>query len=613
MMTDQRGKREGEKTGKRESGTGSPLAGLPDFSSSRRAPLKHRSAELPLGSMLTLEPRRAGARRSAAWATFVRRSSWVSRIAVALLSACVARPAAANDFRITLTLLADGSSVVRNETTLTRVQVEQQVRRYERIKKTNDADDEDNGIPKPPPVEKDTKPYTDEELAKKYREMTEHSYEQSYQAGETKLESIDVKSNTVRTVTTVAYATLEEFLRNSWSLWGQSGLAFENLRFEKDTNSNLRITMTPHSGNARWAKNARQYWRSAGMSAELKFVLPGKVLSSGLPGTESNATWIAFDAKKEETLGPAVKLYDAPTVIIAELGGLKLDAPLESKTLQRQAGRGGRGDLELPVTDAGPGFAAEALSVTITTVHYFPQGAKYRKESQGAVGYQPTGAVVQAKLFAPKGRTLQSVSGVRVVKAVDDKGRPISAGTADEDSSESTVISGGGQGQRNSTRIQLRLPLPASDAQSIEQLDAEAIAATAGNWKELTVPNVSAATTNEIDLSSVLAGAKMVLRKITRRQSQTTIEGEIKGPSSIRQLEVTARVGDSDQRSMAQASERGFTTKDNVSTRKFQLQCYSYSEDGEAAEAGTLSVVVRFPEDQKRERVKFTLKGLDLF
>ncbi len=620
-MTDQRGKRENEKTRKRESWTDVGVAATVRSRESNAGGWTSASISFPLAEpardltvAATLKGNRAGARRSAACGAFVHLSSWVGRIAVALLAAGLARPATANEFRITWTLQADGSSVIRNEGTLTRAQVEQHVRINERRKKMAEADDDDDGIPKTPPVEKDPKPYTDEELAKNYRELTEHSYEQNYRTAETKLESIDIKSNTVRTVTTVAYATLEEFLRNSWTLWGQSGLSFENLRLDKDTNSNLRVTMTPQSGNARWVKNARQYWKSAGMSAELRFVFPGKVLSSGLPNTEGNATWIAFDAKKEETLGPAVKLYDAPTVITAELGGLKLDAPLESKVLQLQAGRGGRGDPELPVTDAGPGFTAEALSVTITTVHYFPEGAKYRKETQGALGYQSTGAVVLAKLFAPKGRTLQSVSGVRVLKAVDDKGRPIAAGAADESSFTSTVeLAGGLQVPGNSTRIQLRLPLPASDAQSIEQLDAEAIAATAGNWKELTVPNVSAATTNEIDLASVLAGAKMVLRKITRKQSQTTIEGELKGPPSIRQIEVTTRVGDSDQRFMGNSSERGFTTKDKVSTRKFHLQSYSYSEDGEAAAAGTLSVVVRFPEDQKRERVKFTLKGLDLF
>jgi len=515
-----------------------------------------------------------------------------------------------------LTLKADGSSVISNETTMARAQVEQHIKVWERYQRRAGADDDEDVPPKPAETPKEPKPLTDEELVKKIREQAESQSQMSQYGGEAKIESIDVKSNTVRTVTTMARATLEELLRNSWSLWGQSGLSFENLRFEKDTNSNLRVTLTPHSGNARWVKSARQNWKLTGTSAELRFVFPGKVLSSGLPGTEGNATWIAFDAKKEETLGPALKLLEGPTVITAELGGLKLDAPLESKVLQRQPGRGGQENPELPITDAGPGFTAEALNVTITTVHYFPEGAKYRKETESALGYQPTGAVVQAKLFAPKGRTLQSVSGVRVLKAVDDKGRPIAAGAQGDESFESTVYSGGSQGPGNSTQVQLHLPLPASDAQSIEQLDAEAIATTAGNWKELTVPKVSAATTNEIDLSSVLPGAKMVLRKFSRMKSQTTMEAEIKGPPSIRQIELTTRVGDSNdpnERSMAHASELGFTTKDNVSTRKFHLQSYSYSEDGEPDAAGPLTVVVRFPEDQKRERVKFTLKGLDLF
>lgn len=551
------------------------------------------------------------------------RSSAIKRLRVArgllftfaamLWLAAVTCLAPAAEQRASLTIDASGSCVVRLETAQLRLVAEQHVRIWERSQRLADSGaDEDETPPKPSEPEKEQKPLTDEELAKKIREQSEAQSQLTRLGGEAKLESIDIKSNTVHSVTTMTYATLEEFLRNPWGLWGQSGLSFENLRIEKDTNSNLRLTLTPHSGYARWAKNARQYWKQSGLKSELRFVFSGKVLSSGLPSTEGNATWIAFDAKKEETLGPAAKLYEAPTVITAELGGLKLDFPLESRVLQLHAGRGGRGASELPITEAGPGFTAEALSVTITTVHYFPEGVNYRKETQSTLGYQPTGAVVQAKLFAPKGRTLQSVSGVRVLKAVDDKGRPMSDGASGEESSEAVVYSVRGQAPGNSSQIQLRLPLPASDAQSIEQLDAEAIAATAGNWKELTVPNVSAAMTNEIDLSSVLASAKMVLRKFTRKRSQTIIEGEIKGPPSIRQLEVTARVGDSDQRSMAHASERGFTTKDNLSTRKFQLQSYSYSEDGEGA-AGSLTIVVRFPEDQKRERVKFTLKGLDLF
>ena len=552
---------------------------------------------------------------------YLRHSSWVTRLAVTLLAAWMAgfvdRVLAA-EMRTTLTVQTNGSCTVRSDTTQLRLTIEQQVKMWERYQRQSDEIESDDAKPKSadPEKEKASKPLTDEELARKIREQSEGSSWLSHFGGEAKIESVDVKSNTVRTVVNVAYATLEEFLRHSGSFWGQSGLSFENLRFEKDTNSNLRVTMTPHPGYARLAKNVRQNWKMTGMSVEFRFVFPGKVLSSGLPSTEGNATWIAFDGKKEETLGPALKLLEAPTIITAELGGLLLDAPLESKVLQRQAGRPDGGDSALPITDAGPGFTAEALNVTMTTVHYFAEGQKYRKQAESALGHQPTGAVVQAKLFAPKGRTLQSVSGVRVLKAVDDKGRPISTGTADEGMSVSTFYSGGRQGPGSSTQIELRLPLPASDAQSIEQLDGEAIATTTGSWRELKVPNVSASTTNEIDLSSVLGGSKMVFRKVTRKKSQTTIEGEIKGSPSIRQIELTTRVGNSgdpNERSTAHVSDLGFTTKDNVSTRKFHLQAYSYSEEGEEDSTGPLSVVVRFPEDQKRERVKFTLKGLDLF
>ena len=293
-----------------------------------------------------------------------------------LFAACLAGfvgVAPAAEQRTSLTIATDGSCIFRSETSQPRVMVEQQVKMWERYQRVNaPADESDDALPKPPEPGKEPKPLTDEELAGKLREQAGGQGWFNQYGGETKIESIDFKSNTVRTLATVTYGNLEEFLRHPWMLGHQSGLTFENLRFEKDTNSNLRVTMTPYSGNTRWAKNARQNWKMSGVSAELKFVFPGKVLSSGLPNTEGNATWIAFDTKKEETLGPALKLFDAPTVITAELGGLKLDTPLESKLLQRQQGRGGRENPELPITDAGPGFTAEALNVTLTTVHYFP-------------------------------------------------------------------------------------------------------------------------------------------------------------------------------------------------------------------------------------------------
>jgi len=542
---------------------------------------------------------------------FVFHSSFVIPFSVALFVAFLALPAAANESRTTLTLNADGSCVVRTELAQPRLTVEQQVRMQEQMKKMQEGDDEDERVLPPAPAQQDSKPYSDEELAKKFREITEERQEQMFQMGETKLQSIDVNSNMVRVVSTQTFPSLEELLKNPYALWGQSGLAFESLRFEKADNSNLRLTLAPYSGNARWTKNAKQMWKASKVNAEIRFVLPGKVLSSGLPQTEGNATWLTIDAKRDETLAAASKLYDAPTVITAELGGLKIDGPLDSKTLQRQSGRRVGGEPELPITDAGPGFAAEAMSVTVTTLHWFPDGQKHLKNASSAFGHQPTGAVVQAKLFAPKGRTLQSVTGVRVLTAVDDKGRPIADAKADEDSTESVAYSSGGRSQANSMQVQLRLPLPAADAQSIEQLDAEAIALTAGNWKEMTVPNVSANSTNDVDLANVLPGAKLAITKVTSKNRQTKVQAQFKGPPAIRQLEVQAMT--SGQRNAnSWMNERGFKAKNAESTRNFTLQAYGMSEDGEAV-SGPLSLVVRFPEDQKRERVKFRLKGLDLF
>ena len=574
-------------------------------------PCARRSAELLLGSDRESSARPSGVRRSETSPGFRRHSSFVIRFSVLLLTAGLTPPAGANDSRTTLTLKADGSCVIRTELAQPRLTIEQQVRMQERREKMEEGNDEDEDVLPQKPAEQDSKPYTDEELAKKFGELTEERQEQMFQAGETKLDSIDVKSNVVRAVTTQIFPSLEELLKNPHVLWGQSGLAFESLRFEKADSGNLRLTLAPYSGNARWTKNAKQMWKASKVNIELRFVLPGKVLSSGFPQTEGNATWLTIDAKKDETLAAASKLYDAPTVITAELGGLKIDGPLDSKTLQRQSGRrGGGGEPELPITDARPGFAAEPMSVTITTLHWFPEGQKHLKNASSNFGHQPTGAVVRAKLFAPKGRTLQSVTGVRVLNAVDDKGRPIASAKADDDLGESAAYSSGGRGQANSMQVQLSLPLPAADAQSIEQLDAEAIALTAGNWKEMTVPNVTANSTNEVDLARVLPGAKLTITKVTSKNRQTTVRAQIKGPPAIRQLEVQAKTG-GQQNANSWMNERGFKTKGAESTRNFTLQAYGMSEDGEAV-AGPLLIVVRFPEDQKKERVKFSLKALDL-
>jgi len=527
-----------------------------------------------------------------------------------ILSVGILGPAFAGEERAMLTIKPDGSCLFALDITEPRIIAEQQVRVWERFQKANDNADEDAK----PATTAEAKPFTDEQLAAKIRQTLQLRAEQNGVEEDftEKLEKLEIKTNTVRTVTTQTFATLEEMLKHGQSLWGRVGLNFENVKVEKDSSEHLRLTFIPGSFAQRYAKNMRQQWKLKGAANELKFVFPGKVLTSGFPHAEGNATWLTIDAQKPETLDAASKLYDAPIVITCELGGLQLDKSLESKILQRLARRPS-GAPDLPITDAGPGFAAEPLAVTTTTLYFFPGGEKYLQQARAAsFGGSQTGTVVSAKLFAPKGRTLQSVSGLRVVKATDDKGRTI-AGTGEDDGDpgETVIYHNAGSQSGNSTHISLRLQLPQPDAQSIDELSVEAIALTAGKWKELTLTNITNHSTNEVDLAPVLPGAKLLITKFTSKNRQLSLQARLTGPPAIRQLEIQTKPSGA-QRTSSTAYEQSFNTRAGESTRKLQLQQYGFSEEDADSGAGPISLLLRLPEDQRRERVRFVLKGLDL-
>ena len=67
------------------------------------------------------------------------------------------------------------------------------------------------------------------------------------------------------------------------------------------------------------------------------------------------------------------------------------------------------------------------------------------------------------------------------------------------------------------------------------------------------------------------------------------------------------------QGSSSTAYERNFITLAGQSTLTLQLQQFGVGDEEGENNKGPLSLIVRYPEDQRRERVKFALKGLDLF
>ena len=263
---------------------------------------------------------------------------------------------------------------------------------------------------------------------------------------------------------------------------------------------------------------------------------------------------------------------------------------------------------DVPVVDARPGFVAEAVAVTTSTVYYFPGGEKYLKNRSD---FDQIGVTVRAKLFAPKGITIQNVSEMRVLKATDDRGRPVT--TSDDESRESIHYSNDRQGG-SSVPIELRLGLPAPDAQAIDELSAEAVATTVSKWKELTLANIQQSATNEIDLSAVLPNAKLTITKLSAKSRRLNVEAQIKGPETIGRLQFQCKIP-GDERFNAHSTDRSTATKGGQSQRTVNITGY-IPNDADGAVAGTpasLSLFIRYPEDLRRERVAFKLSALDLF
>jgi len=513
---------------------------------------------------------------------------------------------------VVLTIHADGSCLSTSESVESRTMAERQARmlaRYRAVAESEGTEPPDaaqpatNGVAEP-------KPFTDAELSNSIMaNLDERAGDQAEDSGQ-KI-SLAVNKDTVTTRTTQSFSSLEEMLKDSESLWARGGVMFENARFETDTNGHLQVTLTPQKGMERYLKQTRAAMKLSGTKSELKLVFPGQVIASGLPAFQTNATWLAMDGKQEASLDAVAKLYAAPIVITAEAGGLKLDQPLESRKLQRERGRSGAVDNDQPVTDAGPGFVAEAQSLTTTVLHVFPGGADYFKQNGNPFGAQ-TGMVVNVKLFAPKGRTMQSVINPQVLTAVDDKGRSVVAAADEADEEEFTAESFSRDSKAAaSVPIELHLQLPQPDAQAIDQLSAEAVAVTVGAWKEMTLTNLQADTNVEVDLAAVLPGAKLVISKFTVKEHQFSMELRLKGPRTVQGLDVQARLPGNEEFN-SNTNERNSTTKGGVTTRSLMLNGFIMSEGNSPAIQGSLVLTIRSPQDMRRERVKFNLKGLDL-
>jgi hypothetical protein len=516
---------------------------------------------------------------------------------------------------VVLTIHADGSCEVQNLSVMSRPVLEQQLRMMEMEQKMEEAGEGGDMTQMANlQAQAKTNTFTDEELKEKYIALTER--QSSMMEEDTAKPNVVVDKDHVTVTAKMSFASIKEMLQNRTApgLVESSFLYIQNMRFEQDTNGHLMLTLSPNPWLKRQMKSMRTQWKMTGISGELKFVFPGKVLSSGLPETQTNATWITVDSKKDESLDALAKLYDGPVVITAEPAGLTLKEPLELSKLRPRNGRTGEMGGDLPITEGATGFIAQAEGISTTTLHVFPGGESYFKEGNMPFGGQ-AGTMVHAKLFAPKGRSLQSVTDVKLLAATDDKGRPVAAGKNEEGeemNSYAYVQSGMDEGQETAgAEMQLRLELPQPDAQAIDEVSAEAVAVTAGSWKEMTLTNITETSTNEFDIGAALPGAKLVLSKITMKNNMLSMQGKMIGPATVKNLTIQVKIPGREQRNYFNFSGGNVSAKDGETTRGFNVNGSVFNMNGEKS-PGSYQLLIRYPEDLKRERVNFKLKGLDL-
>lgn len=516
---------------------------------------------------------------------------------------------------------ADGSVILTNDTLQGRKSIEQTVRMYDAYANRADLDD-DESLARPMRPTINTNAMTDQELSEKIRKMASETSLAARIGNEPKVDLVDVTTNTVRVVSTIMFTNVHDFVARSMWLLAQTSLPIGNFEVVT-TNNQLRVTLSPNEAAKRYSKMIAEQWNSMGTN-EVRLVFPGKVLTSGLGPVEGNATWLSFGGSSSNgSVQAAFKLMEKPVMITAEPGGLKIDQALSSKALQRTVRFGGGDDEDaddgVPVTDAGPGFIVEALSVTTSTSYLFPEGEKLMTAARRYSSQEP-GVKVQAKLFAPKERTILKVTDLRVIKAVDDKGRDITAAKkSDDDDRESdmeqyTSFSSSGSA-KGATVIYVQVPLPARDAQSIAEVNAEAVATTVGKWNEIAVTNSNPNATNEFDLGSILPGAKLVVRKVRTRASQVTIDADLKGSKEVHRIEVKYRSqpgGQDEDYDNSSMYARKVSTAGGVTTRSLQISHYGFGDEAPRKDAPAV-LLVRYPTDLKRERVKLKLENLDLF
>jgi hypothetical protein len=517
-----------------------------------------------------------------------------------------------------ITIRADGTVLVSSDVTMTRKMAEQMTRLVDRIQRMEEDEESDGDAPDAKAGA--AKPVTDQELGERFRKLIKLSEERSSGGESPGLASLDIGKDSVRMVATNSHASIRDLLATGRARQLLQVIFLENIRFETNTAGKLQITLKPSSMNKREQTAMTQMLQNQKGTNEWRLVLPGAILSSSLPGQKDGETWIQLAGGDKASIDSFMKTIATNMVIVAEPGGLKLSEALDSRKLMRSRySQTAAPESNLPLTEAGPGYNAEAGHVTITTIHFFPEGTNMM-QGEGLSELEKPGLSVNAKLFPPEGRTILSMNSQKVTKAVDDKFRPIplpgKKAQDDEDEAAAEMSSFtrfSGNDASGAVALSFEFGLPSSDAKAIEALEAEVVVISAGTWKELAPTNFQEIINKPMDASSLVPGATFTVVSITNRQSsQLEMTLKFEGPADVGQIRIESRDARASGMNVHSYDMQSRTTG-NKTVRQVHVMGYNFSNRDTTLTPEALNLVMRYPNDLRRERVKIKLNAIDLF
>lgn len=510
------------------------------------------------------------------------------------------------EHHMTVTIKPDGTCIRETSTTIPRNQIEQQVSWMK---------SEENGDEDTEKTETDSKASKDDELKRQIKKMTEQIYSRS-EYGKRKIttDKIEVDQDNVRIKMTFKYPSVRDFVMQPRLLYD---LGYERMLIEDTEDGKIRFTLSRKRSQSKRYKKYFEQLAVFGFKGSFKLIMPGKIISSSLSESDDNSTWVSLDTSDKKNVEAVLsKVSGKSLVIISEKGGLRAELPLDSKKLIRQANKEQSIGHSMPVTEATPGYLAEARSVTTVQVKYFPEGRKQAEEDEDSYySEEQEGTVIYARLYTPGERHFLSLEKIENIKAVDDKGRAV-PGPAN-DRSPAVIRFRRNHSEKNMhADFEIHLSLPKSDAEAIEQITGEATAVTHGKWKEYSIDKIQEDPGKEYDLASILPGTTMTIRKISQKSdNQGSTMLQLKGPDQIRYLEF--KVEKPGTTKVSTYPDRGkITEKDGQTIRDISIGYYWYDmESKKLSSPGPLeiSLIVLFPDDLKRELIKFSLEPVDLY